>query len=165
MAKQGAAVQFLKLVVAIVLVYFVVRLVTVTFFCKPKGGAAAAAVPGSHNKPEFFADLTTAFNKMSTDAAAAASGGSASNAPVAIDTDLLPKTTGKGDEDFSEFAPKALGGQNFLDAAKFVGVDTVGQTLKNANYQLRADVPNPRQQVSIWSQSTIEPDVMRRPLE
>jgi hypothetical protein len=44
-------------------------------------------------------------------------------------------------------------------------VNTIGQSLRNANYQLRADVPNPQVQVGPWQQSTIEPDLQRRPLE
>ena len=37
--------------------------------------------------------------------------------------------------------------------------------LRNANLQLRSEPPNPQLKVSPWSQSTIEPDVNRRPLE
>ncbi len=58
-----------------------------------------------------------------------------------------------------------LQGKNFLSAGALVGVNTIGQSLRNANYQLRADVPNPQVQVGPWQQSTIEPDLQRRPLE
>ena len=56
-------------------------------------------------------------------------------------------------------------GKNFLDASLHVGIDTVGQSLRNANRQLRSEPPNPQVQVSPWLQSTIGPDVQRRPLE
>jgi hypothetical protein len=56
-------------------------------------------------------------------------------------------------------------GKNFLSAGALVGVNTVGQSLRNANYQLRAEPPNPQLQVGPWNQSTNEPDLMRRPLE
>jgi len=39
-----------------------------------------------------------------------------------------------------------------------IGVDTVGQSRKNASYDLRAAPPNPKFVVSPWSNSTIEPD-------
>ena len=39
-----------------------------------------------------------------------------------------------------------------------IGVDTVGQSRKNATYDLRAAPPNPKFVVSPWSNSTIEPD-------
>lgn len=55
--------------------------------------------------------------------------------------------------------------KNFLQAGFNVGIDTVGQTLRNANLQLRSEPPNPQVAVSPWLQSTIEPDVSRQPFE
>lgn len=85
--------------------------------------------------------------------------------PTSVAADLLPKTTTPQVQDFGEFAPTALQGQNFLDVTKQIGVDTQGSSLRNANYQLRADPPNPRFDVGPWSGSTIDADLMRRPLE
>jgi len=45
-----------------------------------------------------------------------------------------------------------------------IGVDTVGQSRKNATYDLRAAPPCPKFIVSPWSNSTIEPDYNTRPL-
>jgi hypothetical protein len=45
-----------------------------------------------------------------------------------------------------------------------IGVDTVGQSRKNATYDLRAAPPNPKFIVSPWSNSTIEPDYNTKPL-
>lgn len=58
-----------------------------------------------------------------------------------------------------------LGDQNFLTAGYHVGVNTVGQTLRNANRQLRSEPPNPQVKVSPWLQTTIEADTNRRPME
>ena len=58
-----------------------------------------------------------------------------------------------------------LGDQNFLSAGYHVGVNTVGQTLRNPNLQLRSEPPNPQMKVSPWLQTTIEPDSNRRPME
>jgi hypothetical protein len=58
-----------------------------------------------------------------------------------------------------------IAGKNYLSAGSLIGVNTVGQSLRNANYQLRSDPPNPQVKVSIWNQSTIEPDINRRALE
>ena len=58
-----------------------------------------------------------------------------------------------------------LGDQNFLNAGYHVGVNTVGQTLRNANLQIRSEPPNPQLKVSPWLQSTIEPDTNRKPME
>jgi hypothetical protein len=45
-----------------------------------------------------------------------------------------------------------------------IGVDTVGQSRKNATYDLRAAPPCPKFIVSPWSNSTIEPDYNTKPL-
>lgn len=85
--------------------------------------------------------------------------------PTNVAADLLPKPSTRTVQDFGEFAPKALQGQNFLEVSKQVGLDTQGSSLRNANYQLRADPPNPRSSVGPWQNSTIEADLLRRPLE
>lgn len=84
--------------------------------------------------------------------------------PMATSVDLLPKPT-SGSTDFGEFAPKDLGSQNFLDASKFIGVDTQGSSLRNANYSLRRDPPIPRSDIGPWAQSTIEADLYRKTLD
>jgi len=58
-----------------------------------------------------------------------------------------------------------LGDQNFLSAGYHVGINTIGSSLRNANYQIRSDPPCPTVQVSPWMQTTIAPDLSRRPLE
>lgn len=59
----------------------------------------------------------------------------------------------------------SLANKNFLQAGWATGVSSVGSTLRNANLQLRSDPPNPQVQVSPWMQTTIQPDVGRKPLE
>ena len=58
-----------------------------------------------------------------------------------------------------------IAGKNFLNAGALIGVNTVGQSQRNASWDLRSEVPNPQVQVSPWMQSTIAPDLQRRPLE
>jgi hypothetical protein len=59
----------------------------------------------------------------------------------------------------------SLKGKNFLSAGALIGVNTVGQSLRNANYQLRSEPPNPQVPVSVFNQTTIEPDINRRTME
>ncbi len=59
----------------------------------------------------------------------------------------------------------SLKDRNFLQAGYHIGINTVGQTLRNANQQLRSEPPNPQVKVSPWLQSTIEPDLGRKPFE
>jgi len=54
---------------------------------------------------------------------------------------------------------------DLLNAGAMIGLDTVGQTLKNANLQLRSDPIIVKQNVGPWNNSTFQPDVMRVPLE
>lgn len=58
-----------------------------------------------------------------------------------------------------------LGDQNFLEAGFHIGTNTVGQTLRNPNLQIRSEPACPRVKVSPWMQSTMEADVNRRCLE
>jgi hypothetical protein len=40
-----------------------------------------------------------------------------------------------------------------------IGINTVGQSLKNASYDIRGTIPNPKFSVSPWNNSTYEPDM------
>ena len=82
--------------------------------------------------------------------------------------DLLPTDESKAIQEFNIAKPVGEGilqGVNMLDASYHVGVNTVGQSLRNANRQLRSDPPNPQVNVSPWMNTTIGPDLPRRPLE
>lgn len=59
-----------------------------------------------------------------------------------------------------------LQGKSFLSAGALIGVNSIGQSMRNSNLQLRAEIPNPIMSgISPWNISTIEPDISRRPLE
>lgn len=85
--------------------------------------------------------------------------------PMMSSDDLLPES------DFMEWAKLHPGGQaelnnrNFLTAGHHIGINTVGQSLRNANLQIRSEPPNPQVVVSPWMQATIGPDLNRKPLE
>ena len=82
--------------------------------------------------------------------------------------DLLPTDESKAITEFNIAKPVGEGilqGVNMLDSSYHVGTNTVGQSLRNANRQLRSEPPNPQVNVSPWQTSTIGPDLPRRPLE
>ncbi len=79
--------------------------------------------------------------------------------------DLLPQDKSSTWASVNPEGQGSLANQNFLQAGYHIGINTVGQTLRNANLQLRSEPPCPQAQVSPWLQSTIEPDVSRRPME
>ena len=79
--------------------------------------------------------------------------------------DLLPKDV---NSDWAKLNPAGVGDLsevNLLKAGHHIGVNTVGNTLRNANQQLRSDPPVPQVNVGPWNNTTIEADTMRRPLE
>jgi hypothetical protein len=80
--------------------------------------------------------------------------------------DLLPKDA--ADSKWAQINPSGGGNisdQNYLTAGYHVGVNTVGQSLRNANLQLRSEIPNPQDAVGPWMISTIEPDLRQNTLE
>jgi len=82
--------------------------------------------------------------------------------------DLLPKKDADDISNFNKDYPISEGilkGVNFLEAGYQVGVNTVGQSLRNANRQVRSEPPNPQVNVSPWMNTTIGPDLARAPLE
>tara|TARA_B100002051_G_scaffold229533_1_gene226651 strand:+ start:41 stop:649 length:609 start_codon:yes stop_codon:yes gene_type:complete len=79
--------------------------------------------------------------------------------------DLLPKDA---NSQWGRLNPTGGGGLenvNLLKAGYHTGIDTVGTVLRNANLQVRSEPPNPTAKVSPWMNTTIEPDLMRVPLE
>jgi len=79
--------------------------------------------------------------------------------------DLLPKDTNSQWAQLNPAGKGDLANINLLKAGYHIGIDTVGQTLRNANQQIRSEPPNPQVNVGPWNLSTIEPDFMRPPLE
>ena len=80
-------------------------------------------------------------------------------------SELLPKNSDSTWAQQNPMGNGSLKGKNFLSAAALIGVDTVGQSLRNANYQLRSEPPNPQVPVSVFLNSTITPDMNRRTME
>lgn len=58
-----------------------------------------------------------------------------------------------------------LKNMNFLSPDKHIGINTVGNTLRNPNLQLRSEPSNPQSKPGPWNHSTIDPDTFRRSLE
>lgn len=80
--------------------------------------------------------------------------------------DLLPKDA--ANNKWSQVAPAGQGDlsdQNFLTAGFHIGVDTVQSSLRNANLQLRSEPPIPKTQGWGIHMSTIDPDLLRKPLD
>lgn len=91
---------------------------------------------------------------------------SPSSSVIQNPNDLLPKSSQSGG--WSSLNPSGEGelkNINLLKAGANIGINTVNGSLRNANLQIRSEPPNPQLNLSIWNQSTIQPDYMRPPLE
>jgi len=90
--------------------------------------------------------------------------GNGMNRGTGLASSLLPREVASA-EDFGQFAPEdILKGQNFLEPRQHIGFpETIGGALRNANQQIRADPPNPKDPF-VWNNSTIVPDLMQRSL-
>jgi hypothetical protein len=90
---------------------------------------------------------------------------SCSSPSVQNPAELLPKDSNSQWAQLNPSGKGDLSNINLLKAGYHIGIDTIGQTLRNANLQIRSEPPNPQLNVGPWNQSTIEPDFMRIPLE
>jgi hypothetical protein len=90
---------------------------------------------------------------------------SCSRAPVADPSELLPKDTNSQWAQLNPTGSGDLQNVNLLRSGHHMGIDTVGNSLRNANQQLRSEPANPQLNVGPWNNTTISPDTMRVPLE
>jgi hypothetical protein len=79
-------------------------------------------------------------------------------------SDLLPRDENSQWGEFNTLS-KGANTPDLLQAGYHIGLDTVGQTLRNANLQERSDPIIQKSTIGPWNQSTIEPDMARTPLE
>lgn len=87
---------------------------------------------------------------------------------TASPADLLPKDH---NSQWAALNPNAMNQGNLalpdllLASQQLMSIDTIGQTLRNPNLQLRSEPLIPKHDTGPWNMSTIEPDVGRVPLE
>jgi len=122
------------------------------------GSSATKSSPSPVSSPPVVAAPTTG-------GAAAPTG--YSQQEVANPSDLLPKDS---NSQWSALNPNSMNGgdilmPDLLQAGYHIGLDTIGQSLRNPNLQLRSDPIITKADIGPWNQSTIEPDYGRVPLE
>ena len=88
-----------------------------------------------------------------------------SDKDVANPSELLPKDDNSQWSSLNPVSQSNPQMPDLLQAGYHIGLDTIGQTMKNANLQLRSDPVIQKADIGPWNQSTIEPDLMRVPLE
>ena len=78
---------------------------------------------------------------------------------------LLPKDENSEWARLNPSGNGSLENVNLLKSGYHIGIDTIGNTLRNANLQVRSEPANPQLNVGPWNNTTIAPDLMRVPLE
>jgi hypothetical protein len=121
--------------------------------------ASAGVRPADPNGNEVFASA----NGVQTSLPGVPS--SCSTPQIQNPAELLPKDSNSQWAQLNPSGKGELSNINLLKAGYHIGIDTVGQSLRNANLQIRSEPPNPQLSVGPWNLSTIEPDFMRPPLE
>ena len=125
--------------------------------CCAGGKPALAANPLGHNSgPSGVSGVRTDMHGLPP---------SCTRQPVVDPKQLLPSD---GNNQFSKMNPMGAGdvaNVSLLKAGYHIGINTVGQSLRNANLQLRSEPANPMLNVGPWNGSTIGPDFNRRPME
>jgi len=126
-------------------------------------GSGNSTSGGAKQGSEGFADVEDVTGPAAFDSAAAPAG--CYPRDQLTPGELLPKDPNSVWAQQNPMGTGSLKGKNFLSAGALIGVNTVGQSLRNANYQLRSEPPNPQVPVTVFNNSTIEPDTNRRDFE
>lgn len=90
---------------------------------------------------------------------------SCSREQVVDPAELLPKDENSEWAKLNPMGGGDLENVNLLKSGYHIGINTVSSSLRNANLQLRSEPPNPQMPVGPWNNTTITPDINRRPLE
>lgn len=85
--------------------------------------------------------------------------------PVSNPSDLLPSDSNSQWASLNPITQGNVAIPDLLQSGYHIGLDSIGQSLKNANYQNRADPVIERQPTGIWNQSTIDTDIGRVSME
>lgn len=133
------------------------------FYKEASGSGAGSVQPAREGDNEQYAKVSGTGSQSSSNGQGLPP--SCSNAAVANPSELLPNDS---NSEWAKLNPSGSGdlqNVNLLSAGSLVGVDTVGNSLRNANQQLRSEPANPQLNVGPWNNTTIAPDTMRVPLE
>jgi hypothetical protein len=128
------------------------------------GGGGGGAAPPSLNRPSAPILASPSAPSPGIQLPAATVGGYAMQ-PVANPSDLLPKDPNSQWAALNPVNQSNVAMPDLLQAGYHIGLDTIGQTMKNPNLQIRSDPIIQKQDVGPWNNSTTEADYARVPLE
>jgi hypothetical protein len=120
---------------------------------------------GSLDKFSVGSNYATAYAAPDTTAAPVSDTPSQNINSVANPSELLPRDANSQWGELNQLNQNNIAMPDLLQAGYHIGLDTVGQTLRNANLQLRSDPVIAKVDIGPWNHSTVEPDLARTPLE
>lgn len=120
------------------------------------GNPQPSAPLGENSQPAGVSGMSTSSHGLPP---------SCSREQVVDPAELLPKDQNSEWAKLNPMGSGDLQNVNLLKSGYHIGINTVSSSLRNANLQLRSEPANPQMQVGPWNQSTISPDINRRPLE
>ena len=124
--------------------------------CAPGAPAQAANPLGQNAGPAGVTGLATDMHGLPP---------SCTQKPIVNPKNLLPRDANSSFSKMNPMGAGSVGNVSLLKAGYHIGINTVGQSLRNANLQLRSEPANPQLNVGPWNSSTIGPDFNRRPME
>jgi len=157
--------QFFSTERVVIIVVFLLLVWLLSQYAGSKMAVVDKMEDGSAPAPQGKADESKP--KEQPSAGNTVSGHGYTTSEVANPADLLPADE---NSQWSALNPNAANKgdttmPDLLKAGYHIGLDTIGQTLRNANLQLRSDPIITKATVGPWNQSTIETDFARVPLE
>lgn len=170
--QQGFAKFFTKERV-LILIIFIILAWSLLYYSNSKsyvfdgmdGGMSAAQQSNARDVAPTIG--TSAGGAAPSPAAGLSAAGAYALQPVANPSELLPTDQ---NSQWAALNPNTMNQgsvlmPDLLQAGYHIGLDTIGQTLRNANLQLRSDPIIPKSDIGPWNQSTMEADIGRVPLE
>jgi hypothetical protein len=163
-SEKGA----LKIVAVLGAVIGVIYIASIAFSQKDAMTTNSANTNNNNRAP---APSAAPMPLQSTEYASANSNISASQIPSACNkmtqnpAELLPTDNNNEWAQLNPAGRGELSNVNLLKAGHNIGINTIGQSMRNANLQVRSEPANPQVNTGPWNKSTIEHDAMRPSFE
>ena len=120
------------------------------------GNPQPSAPIGENSQPAGVSGATTSSHGLPP---------ACSRQQVVDPSELLPKDQNSEWAKLNPMGSGDLQNVNLLKSGYHIGINTVSSSLRNANLQLRSEPANPQTNVGPWNNTTIQPDINRRPME
>ncbi len=161
MAKMDTLIMYLSLGAFIWLLYTYVQRKNTNYMTSLGQSGNSGSSGPSPSAPLGQNEMYSKANGVQTNTY----GLSSSSQQLDDPSQLLPNDTNSKWSNLNPQGNGQLQNVNLLNAGFMTGLNTVGSNKRNKNLQDRSEFVIPQNNVGPWNQSTIEPDLMRKPFE